>query len=58
MTRKAPAPAQLSPELRQIIDDVTAALMTAADPAAAALEFVRLFGEALGGQTDEKAGKR
>lgn len=43
MTRATPTTAQLPPELRQLVDDVTAVLTKAADPAAAAHEFARLL---------------
>lgn len=43
-TTQRPAPAgQLPPEVQDLVDEVTAQLMTTADPIRAAHEFVRCF---------------
>ena len=57
MTRSARTPVQLPPELRQLVDDVTDALMTAADPVAAAHQFVLLFDEYLTDAQKTEAGR-
>lgn len=57
MSSTAQTRTQLPPEIRPLVDDVTAVVMTAADPVATAHEFARLLPGCLAAVQRAEAGR-